>query len=359
MAYTVVDKGSKYFNTVTWTGDSTTSRSITGVNFQPDFTWIKTRSISASHNLVNSVIGSSYRLKSNGTTAEEFQSENGYVSSFNSDGFTLAKGSSTDPTFTGWYETNQSGQTYVGWNWLGANTTVSNTSGTITSTVSANTTSGFSIVSYTGTGANATVGHGLGVAPKVVIVKKRSSGADDWYVNHTSASATAGSYLKLNSTQAVITGSASRWNNTNPTSTLFTIGTDAGLNGSGGTYIAYCFADVKGYSKFGSYTGNGSTDGTFVYTGFSPAFVMCKSSSGAFSWVIKDSKRPSYNPASNYVYAQSSNAEATDIAFDFLSNGFKTRATGSDTNGSGGTYIYMAFAENPFVSSKSIPCTAR
>jgi hypothetical protein len=356
MPFSNIDKPNKYFNTVTWTGDSTTSRSITGVNFKSDFTWVKSRSLSSSHNLVNSVVGSSYRLKSSGTTAEEFQSENGYVSSFNSDGFTLAKGSSTDPTYTGWYETNQSGQTYVGWNWLGSNTTASNTSGTISSTVSANTTSGFSIVSYTGTGANATVGHGLGVIPRMIILKSRTDAAADWRVYHASVGNTV--YLQLNATTATTTSSTT-WQNTTPTSSVFSIGTSGTVNLNTGNFIAYCFAEVKGYSKFGSYTGNGNADGTFVYTGFSPAFVICKSSSGAFSWVIKDSKRPSYNPASNYLYAQSTNAEATDIAFDFLSNGFKTRATGSDTNGSGGTYIYMAFAENPFTSSKGIPCTAR
>jgi hypothetical protein len=342
MAYATIDKGSKYFNTITYTGTGA-SLANTGVGFKPDWVWIKGRSGATDHGLYDAVRGVQKQLESNTTTAETTETTG--LTAFGSDGFTVGALA----------QLNTSAATYVAWNWLGANTTVSNTSGTITSTVSANTTSGFSIVSYTGTGANATVGHGLGVAPKMVLFKARSS-AIGWDVYHASVGNTAA--LNLNNTGAAYTSSVF-FNNTSPTSSVITLGTDLNLNGSGTTFIAYCFAEVKGYSKFGSYTGNGSTDGTFVYTGFSPAFVMCKSSSGAFSWVIKDSKRPSYNPASNYVYAQSSNAEATDIAFDFLSNGFKTRATGSDTNGSGGTYIYMAFAENPFVSSKGLPCTAR
>jgi hypothetical protein len=350
MPFSNIDKGSKYFNTVLYTGNGST-QSITGVGFQPDWVWTKSRS-NAVGNLVHDVLrGTNKSLSTRETRAEETDSPTS-LTSFNSDGFSL--GSNTG--------INGSGYTFVSWNWLANGTGSSNTAGTISSTVSANTTSGFSIVSYTGTGANATVGHGLGVAPKVVIVKKRSSGADDWYVNHTSASATAGSYLKLNSTQAVITGSASRWNNTNPTSTLFTIGTDAGLNGSGATYIAYCFAEIKGYSKFGSYTGNGSADGTFVYTGFKPAWVMTKERSGANSWHIHDNKRNLFNVVNTQLKAESSGADDTpaggENSRDFLSNGFKFRNS-DHNNQSGQTYIYMAFAENPFVSSNGIPTTAR
>jgi hypothetical protein len=344
MPYTVVDKGSKYFNTITYTGTGA-SNARTGVGFQPDWVWIKGRSGATDHGIYDAVRGVQKQLESNTTTAETTETTG--LTAFGSDGFTVGALA----------QLNTSSATYVAWNWLGANTTASNTSGTITSTVSANTTSGFSVVSYTGNGTGgATVGHGLGVAPKMVIVKRRN-GVDDWYVNHTSASATAGSYLKLNSTQAVITGSATRWNNTNPTSTLFTIGTDAGLNASGGTYIAYCFAEVKGFSKFGSYTGNGSSNGTFVYTGFKPAFIMTKESNAGAgaNWFMVDNKRNTFNVVNNLLDANLSDAERNANIYDFYSNGFKDRLG----LGSGNPFIYMAFAENPFVSSKGIPCTAR
>ena len=343
MPYTVVDKGSKYFNTKTYTGTNSTL-SITGVGFQPDWVWIKSRSDAVNHVVFDVVRGVYNILEPNTTNAETNSTAS--LTSFDADGFTLGTGSGR------W---NNNASTYVSWCWDANGTGVSNTAGTITSTVSANTTSGFSIVSYTGTATNATVGHGLGVAPSMIIVKKRG-GTSNWNVYHKNLTS-ANYYLILNDASAQITTN-DPWNNTAPTSTVFSIkGTAGDVNTSATTHIAYCFAEVKGYSKFGKYTGNGSTDGTFVYTGFSPAFVLIKNTTAANSWVIKDSKRPSYNPASNYVYAQATNIEATDIPFDFLSNGFKTRATGGDTNN--GTYIYMAFAENPFVSSKSIPTTAR
>lgn len=342
MPYSNIDKPSSYFNTILYTGTGA-SNARTGVGFQPDWVWIKGRSGATDHGLYDAVRGVQKDLVSNSTSAETTQTTG--LTAFGSDGFTvgaLAK-------------LNTSSATYVAWNWLGANTTVSNTAGTISSTVSANTTSGFSIVSYTGTGSAATVGHGLGVVPAMFIVKCRSAGGD-WSVYHASLGATK--YLFLNSTAAEATA-IDYWNNTSPDSSKFTVKDEGNVNGPAKTYIAYCFAEVKGYSKFGSYTGNGNADGTFVYTGFKPAFVMCKSSSNAFAWVIHDSKRPSYNATNLYLYAQATNTEGSDIPHDFLSNGFKIRSTFSDTNGSGMTYIYMAFSESPFVSSKAIPTTAR
>ena len=349
MAYTDIDKSDDYFNIVLYTGTQTITN--IDVGFQPDFVWIKSRSNTQVHALFDAVRGTSIgALQSNATASEN---ANQKLVAYTSTGFTL-------PSVN--YEwTNTTGWTFASWNWLASNTTASNTQGSIASTVSANTTSGFSIVSYTGNGSSAqTVGHGLGVAPKMVIVKRRD-GTDDWYVNHTSASATAGSYLKLNNTQAVITGSAARWNNTNPTSTVFAIGDDSGLNASGGTYIGYCFADVKGFSKLGSYTGNGSTDGTFVYTGFKPSFVIIKcSSSGSTQWRMFDVKRDTYNPMDKEISANTDDAESSPSRYhDFLSNGFKMRDTNVNTNGSGSSYIYMAFAENPFVTSTGIPACAR
>jgi hypothetical protein len=348
MAYTTINKGSSYFNTVLWTGNGGT-QSITGVGFQPSLVWGKSRSVNYEQSWIDFVRGGTKYLFSNGTSAESTDAN--AIQSFNADGITL--GSSP-------YIGNANGATYVGWNWLASNSTVSNTSGTITSTVSANPTAGFSIVSYTGTGANATVGHGLGVAPKMMIIKDRTSGAYNWTVYHVSIGNTR--RIILNSTDGQDSADSRWWNNTTPTSTVFTVGIDNGANASGDSFIAYCFADIKGYSKFGSYTGNGSADGTFVYTGFKPAWVMIKQSSGAGEgWEMGDNKRSTYNVITTFLRANSNATESTntDRQYDFVSNGIKMRGTHGSTNGSGSTYIYAAFAENPFVSSTQIPVTAR
>jgi len=345
MAYTTINKPSQYFNTVLYTGTQT--QQTINVGFQPDFVWIKSRSNTQVHALFDAVRGVSIgALQSNDTAAEN---ANQKLVAYTSTGFTL-------PSVN--YEwTNTSGWTFASWNWLGANTTVSNTAGSRTSTVSANPTAGFSIVSYTGNSTVGTIGHGLGVAPSMMIIKDRTSGAYNWTVYHASIGNTR--RIILNSTAGQDSANSVWWNNTSPTSTVFTVGTDNGANANGDSFIAYCFAEVKGYSKFGSYTGNGSANGPFVYTGFKPAFVMVKSSSNAFAWVMHDSKRPGYNATNLYLYAQATNTEGSDIPHDFVSNGFKIRSTFSDTNGSGMTYIYMSFAENPFVTSTSIPTTAR
>jgi hypothetical protein len=343
MPYTVVDKGSKYFNTVTWTGNGTT-QSITGVGFQPDWVWIKKRSggTARSHQLYDIIRTATKYLHSDSDGVEGTFS-NG-LTAFNSDGFSIGDSDGVNGnTFT-----------YVAWNWLGANTTVSNTSGTISSTVSASTISGFSIVSYTGNGSSAqTVGHGLGATPKIIFIKRRNS-ASDWQVGNSNDFT---KQLHLNDTTAY-TANAGIFSA--PNSTTFTIGTNSTVNGSSDTFIAYCFADVKGYSKIGSYTGNGSTDGTFVYTGFKPAFLLFKRSSGAGNnWVLLDNKRNTFNIMGEGLFPNSSDAGFAYSIIDFTSNGFKLRASDVWNNGSGETIIYMAFAENPFVSSKGIPTTAR
>jgi len=344
MAYTTINKGSSYFNTVIYTGTGS-SLSVTGVGFQSDFRWLKQRSYVGYHQFNDTLRGITKYLFSNATDAE-YTDANGFTA-IGSDGFTVG----TNAGF------NTNGGTLVAWNWLAGGAGVSNTSGSISSTVSANPTAGFSIVSYTGTGANATVGHGLGVAPKMVICKTRSTSAD-WYVYHASMGTNKNIYL--NSTGASITSNL-WWNNTAPTSTVFSVGDQTGNNGSGITIIAYCFADIKGYSKFGSYTGNGSTDGPFVYTGFKPAFVMFKNSTTAgTNWQINDSARDTFNVMNKRLAPSTSDAEATDYNFgDFLSNGFKIRQTDQTWNRSGDTYIYMCFASNPFVTSGGIPVTAR
>jgi hypothetical protein len=351
MAYTTINKGSSYFNTVLYTGNGSTLN-VTGVGFKPDLVWIKCRDIAYNHRLYDAVRGVLKSLNSNLTAAEE--TTTGGVSAYNVDGYTNIQNADS--------ESNNNGVNYCSWNWLGANTTVSNTSGTITSTVSANTTAGFSIVSYTGTGATATVGHGLGVTPKMLIVKKRDTAGTDWTVWGSVLGGTVGSEkITLEGTGAKTTGLNSSWfNNTAPTSTLFTIGTQSDLNGSGGTYIGYCFAEIKGYSKFGSYTGNGSNDGPFVYTGFKPAWIMVKETSNVNSWRILDNKRSPFNVMNEPLFANLNNVEGTSAHdTDFLSNGFKIRINDTNMNRSGGTFIYMCFAENPFVTSGGIPVTAR
>jgi len=350
-------KGNTVMDAVLWTGNGTTGTgSITGLNFKPDFVWAKMRSSAISHALFNSVVGGGANkgLCSNTTDSEASfndNSTNGYLSSFNSDGFSYFGGSS--PAYF-----SSNGNTYVGWAWqAGQGSTSSITvnqygsTPSIASTVSVNTTAGFSIVTYTGTGANATVGHGLGVAPKMIIVKQRS-GATSWNVYHTSLG--AGNLVYLEATNAS-TASSTTWNNTSPTSTVFSIGTAAGPNTNTGTYVAYCWAAIAGYSAFGSYTGNGSADGPFVYTGFRPKYVLIKVSSTTGNWQIMDSVRNSYNVANSTLFPNDASAQATDTnrMLDFLSNGFKLRSTLGEWNGSGSTFIYAAFAENPFKNSNA------
>jgi hypothetical protein len=357
MPYTTINKGSSYFNTVLYTGNGTT-QSITGVGFQPDLVWLKSRNNTYTHLWYDIIRGAGIFLQSPSTNAEGGASGD-LLGSFNTDGFqvnnTLAPG--TNPS------TNGSGATFVGWNWLGSNTTTANTSGTISSTVSVNQTAGFSIVSYTGDGVNnRTVGHGLGATPKFIIIKNRSAGTAFWSViNPRSTSTSDTNILYLNRTDAEADDTNIMGTNL-PNSTTFGIGNYAGVNVNAQNFIAYCFAPIKGYSAMGQYTGNGSTDGTFIYTGFKPAYVMAKASSTTGQWSICDNKRGAANILNNngeFLFAEST--EATNSApanWDFVSNGLKARAGYAAHNSSGVTYIYMAFAENPFVTSGGIPVTA-
>jgi hypothetical protein len=346
MAYTPIDKSNDYFNPVIYTGTGAT-QSITSLDFQPDLVWIKGRSVAYNHRLFDSIRGAGTKLSSDTTSAES--TDTNEMSAFLSNGFTLGSDAGT----------NGSGATYVSWNWLGGGTAVSNTAGDIASQVSANTTAGFSVVTYTGTGLNATVGHGLGAVPKMVIIKSRSN-VTDWIVGNTNIGWTK--LLRLNTTDAEDTNNY--FNDTAPTTDVFSLGTTVNVNGNGYTYVAYCFAEVKGFSKFGSYTGNGSADGTFVYTGFKPAYFVIKRTDTTENWYCTDIKRNPINPVTgNLLLLNKTDAEiSTSYPVDFLSNGFKIRGNNNITNASGGTYIYMAFAENPFVTSTangSIPATAR
>jgi hypothetical protein len=354
MAYTTIKKPSDYFNTKLYTGDDVDGRAITGVGFQPDFSWVKARSSAFSHYVIDAIrydSGASKYLKldSSSSAADETPSGAGWISTLNSDGYVCKNGTSNTNNC------NENGVTYVAWNWLASNTTASNTDGSITSTVSANTTSGFSIVSYTGNGtAGATIGHGLGSAPSMIIAKRRS-GVENWAVYHSSIGASK--YINLDTTAAE-QSSTSRWNGTEPTSSVFSVNTHGSVNGSGDTYIAYCFAEKQGYSKFGSYVGNGNADGTFIYTGFKPAFFITKNTTtGSSNWMLYDNKRDPDNQMAEYLYPNTSGAAGTNAqGMDFLSNGIKMRNTFGDANSSD-TFIYMAFAEEPLVGDN--PATAR
>jgi len=344
MAYTTINKSSLNMNTKLYTGTGS-SNSVTGVGFKPDWTWIKNRDQADEHNVYDVVRGATKRLITNDSTVEGTQS-NG-LSAFGSDGFTVVDSNAT----------NISNEKYAAWNWK-AGTSFSNSAGangaSIASTGSINTTAGFSIISYTGSGSNATVAHGLGVAPKMIIVKNRQ-GSNSWRVAHDSIGWNKSIFL--DNTNAAQT--EAYFNNTAPTSQVFYIGTDGGTNGNNNNIIAYCFADKQGYSKLSSYKGNGNADGTFVYTGFKPAFVIIKrTSSGGDDWVMYDNKRNTFNVLDKRLNPNSNGAEQDTDILDFLSNGFKLRGTPDYVNGNGSTYIYMAFGQT-IVGSNNIPATAR
>ena len=348
MAWTI-NNGKLYFNTKLYTGNGGT-QSITGVGFQPDWIWVKCRSHAENHMLTDVVRGVTKNLRSNQTNAEETSSNN--ITAFNSDGFSLGDGGGV----------NENSRTFASWNWKAGTSFTNDASstgiGTIDSTGSVNDTSGFSIISYTGNATtNAKVAHGLGVAPSMMIVKKRN-GAFNWGIYHKSLTA----HKLITFTTNAPDDDASYWNDVEPTSSVFNLGSGALTNGSGSTMIAYCFRDVQGYSKIGSYTGNGNADGTFVYTGFKPAFVIIKKTTAGDDWYMNTGKINGYNVQNDFLAPNEAAAEVVDNTaqpIDMISNGFKMRGTGTGNNSSGVSYIYMAFAENPFTSSTGTPVTAR
>jgi len=352
MAYTDIDDPTEYFGTTLYTGNETV-RAITfdgNSDLDVDWIWLKSRSSSGNHHVYDTVRGTQKHLRINLTNAEGTNGGTDGVTAFGSNGFTVGANTGS----------NQSGVTFVGWGWKAGTSFTNDASatgiGTIDSTGSVNTDAGFAIISYTATGSAETIAHGLGTTPGLIITKRRN-GADSWFVWNKTFSATQ--YLSMDTTNAV--GSASTVFGTLPTSTVYSTGGGGGTGTNGGTYISYLFAEKQGYSKFGSYTGNGNADGTFVYTGFKPAWTMIKRTSGADNWVIDDGTRSPFNLMENTLYANLSNAEYTSNLYgiDFLSNGFKIRDDDGNYNSSGGSYIYMAFAENPFVTSTGVPATAR
>jgi len=337
---------SAHFDTLIYSGDGTANRSVTGLNFDPDFVWLKRRDSAEQNLLFDNVRGDTLKISSNSTSAE-FDA-NADFKGFTTGGFIVNAPASV-------YVTNDSGSTQVAWQWKANGSGSSNTDGTVSSTVSANVTAGFSIAKWTHTTAsNYTVGHGLGAVPKMIWVKTTDQGTN-WDVYHSDI--TVGNRLILNSTSGQTTG---YWGANSWTSSTFSIGTARDTNGS--TMIAYCFAEVENFSSFGIYTGNGSTDGPFVYTnGFAPAFVMTKRTNAAGDWKMWDNKRGPYNVNGLTLAANSSGAESSGVAqhIDFLSNGFKIRGNDTETNGSGSTYIFMAFAEHPFGGDGVAPVPAR
>ena len=354
MAYTTINKSSDYFNTKLYTGTGS-AQSITGVDFQPDLLWIKKRNGAVNHLLHDAIRGVTKLLVPNTTGAEDVNTN--ILTSFDSDGFTVGTNSAS----------NNNGDTFASWNWKANGAGSANTDGATASTVSVNTTAGFSIVKYTGAGST-TYGHGLGTTPQMIIIKKLNS-SDDWFVYHHSvitASASNKFFMRLNNTNA-LESNGSAYTFTSVSNTTFGVGNDDKISESGDSFIAYCFAEKTGYSKFGRFTANGSTDNAFIYTGFKPAFVMMKCDNvtdGWSKWYMFDSTRSPENMNVKELEANTtgveSNGGANYAQIDMLSNGFKIRngsSWGPSTNGN--TNIYMCFAEAPLVGSNNVPCTAR
>ena len=354
MAYTDIDKPSDYFETKLYTGNSTgsTQQAITGLDFSPNMVWIKPRSDAEKHSIADTVRGATKTIHPHNTEAEETSA--GHMVSFDSNGYTVGVDN---------YSWNKNGSTYASWNWKAGTSFTNDASatgiGNIDSTGSVNTDAGFSVISYTGdANADNTVAHGLGSVPKMIILKNRSI-SSNWMVYHASTGAQAPLFLNLGN--AAGSGDPDRFKVV-PTSSVFTPGTAQEGNGSGNSIIAYCFADVKGYSKVGgSYTGNGNANGSYIHLGFAPAFVLIKNADAGEAWQMFDNKRLSFNQT-NGRYSLNPNSNAAEYTgaplIDFLSNGFKLRTDTNSLNVAQ-NYIYMAFAENPFVTSTGVPATAR
>ena len=344
MAAYISFQPSDFFNTKLYDGNSST-QAITGVGFQPDFVWIKNRTDTNNHRLYDAPRGVENSLISDDSSA---QSSSTGLTAFDADGFTLGSTGSQNGT----------GHDYVSWNWKGGTTAVPSGGGITPSAVSFSATSGFGVYTYTGTGTATTIAHGLGVAPTLMIVKKTNT-SQSWAVFSTAEGMGYNKAIALNSNGGSF-GGTSYWDSTNPTSTLLSVGTDTETNASGASYVLYAFASVRGHSQFGGYKGNGSDNGTFIYTGFRPAYVLIKHADAANNWTVFDNKRdPVGNPTDKALQPNSSGVEYSETdGVDLLSNGFKVRESASWINTSNDNYIYMAFAASPIVSSNSKAGTA-
>ena len=353
MAYTDIDKPSDNFSATLYTGNATARTIATG--HQSDWVWLKRRDGTAGHRIADSVRGATKLIYSDSNTSEQTDAKS--ITGFVSTGFTLGDDANG-------YDVNTNTNTMVAWSWKAGTSFTNDASstgiGSIDSAGSVSTTAGFSIIRFSGTGSQGTVAHGLGAVPHAIFFKRLDANGA-WASYHKPLGATK--YMRLDSNSAQITAS-DEFNDTEPTSTVFTVDTDGGVNASGtNNMIAYCFAEKQGYSKFGSYTGNGNADGTFVYTGFKPAFVIIKRTDDSSDWVLLDNKRDSFNVVNTKLFSSNSDGDVTSQnACDFVSNGIKFRDSATNafaTSVSGATYIYMAFAENPFVTSTGVPATAR
>ena len=353
MAYTTINKHTDYFNTLTYSGNGSNPRTLTGVGFQPDLVWLKNRTDGNGHTWADAVRGANKTISSDGTDAEITDKSDGHLDAFTSDGFTVGAGSSSDN------RVNDGSHTYVAWNWKANGAGSANTDGDINSTVSVNTTSGVSIITYSGNGTGSqSIGHGLGTKPTVLIVKCRTGGAESWvWWQDTSGNGTADQRLLLSGTQANYGNNFVTFQNT----TFTTPSTnDTAWNGGSGTYVAYAFTEKKGFSKFGKYDATGtSSDGPFIYTGFPPAFVIIKRFNSTENWYIFNDKLDSINPSESVLYPNLNNSTGTlSGGIDLLSNGFKVRSNNSAV-GAGDNYVFMAFAAQPLVGTNNIPTTAR
>ena len=365
MAYTTINKPQLHFDVLNYTGNGatssagTTARTLTGLGFQPSFVWVKEENDTEQHFWQDNVRGITKVLASN-TTAQQYDCltdfGSGGINTFTSDGYTIGSGTGGNTT-----NINTSGNGYRSYCWKGAGAGSSNSNGSVTSTVSVDSTSKCSIVKWTGTGATATVGHGLGVKPQMIIIK-HTNATENWVVYHEKL--TADYNLKLNNTEAQ-QDTAGAFNDTEPTTSVFTVNTNTNTNASGQVMVAYCFANVKGYSRFGTYKGNGQAMGTFIYTGFKPAFVTVKSySTSVHNWCTMDIKNDGFNPTNKQIHPNTNGAESlgSGTTIDILSNGFKMRVNDGDKNGSGTTYVYWAVAAEPLVANvgaNGVPATAR
>ncbi|MAJ66188.1 MAG: hypothetical protein CMI76_02735 [Candidatus Pelagibacter sp.] len=345
MAYTTIDDPEKHFNTKIYTGNLT-QRPVVGLNHQPDFLWFKNRDTTNSHNILDSTRGTDEKLEGPDNT-NQAASTSTRLDSFDSDGYTVE----TDPSVNG------NGDQMVVWSWKangGTRTTNSESGNNPAGGYQANTTAGFSIVDYVGTGATGTMAHGLGAIPDMIIFKDRSEAAA-WIVYHKNIGNGGG--LKLDTNAAKFTEST-LFNNTSPTSSVFTVGSANNINKNDNNFIAYCFTSIQGYSRFGKYTGNGNANGTFIYTGFKPSFIMFKATAGTENWGIFDNRRNTQqgNPRDIYLLPSVGNADSSESdSVDFLSNGFKWRIDSGFRNDNGIEFVYMAFAESPFVTSNAAP----
>ena len=345
MAYSTIDDPTLYFNTVLYTGTGS-EQTVSGVNFSPGLTWLKSRSNGQPNVLSDSVRGGNKQLYTADTQAETTYSQ--YLKSFNSDGFVLGTDSGI----------NQSSQTFVSWNWKAGGSASNNTDGNKTISLSVNTTAGFSVGTYAGTGQDSTIGHGLGAVPDWLMIKNRSSGSRKWQLWHNGLTGT-NKYLAIDRSGAELTDSAS-WDNTAHSNTVWNTYGSGEANQNGENFVCYAWTSIQGFSKFGSYTGNGNANGPFIYTGFKPAWIMTKQINGGSSWIVHDNKRDPINAVTEYFTVEEPDAAGTLAnSFDLCSNGFKVRTSNGDRNSSGDSFAYWAFAESPLVNSEGIPNNAR